>query len=304
MIETKKDQFEKWLNRLEDIDLEFKLASSNFDNSHGSLFDYCAAIANGKGGKLILGIQDNPRAVKGTGYAKGTHTRLSHMLWERLKIHIDVEEFFYDGKRILIFHIPKHSLSTRAKSGGKGDKYTYPIRRGESLGEMDDQKTREILNEAQADFSAQIVPNLTLTELDTEALLNFREKWSEKSKRADFLDFPFDKMLRSIGLLSDQGINYAGLILFGKKEKLDHFLPGSEVIFEWRQDPAKTSYDFRNNWRAPFFKIYDQIWEVISVRNLQYPFQDGLFQRAIPAFSEKTHPRSTLKCSCPPRLYY
>ena len=51
MTETTIEQFEKWLKAAEDIDLEFKLASNNFDSSRGSLFDYCAAIANSRGGK-------------------------------------------------------------------------------------------------------------------------------------------------------------------------------------------------------------------------------------------------------------
>jgi ATP-dependent DNA helicase RecG len=94
-------------------------------------------------------------------------------------------------------------------------------------------------------------------------------------------------MLRAIGLLSDKGLNYASLILFGKKEKIDEILPCSEIIFEFRQDPRKIPHDFRLNWREPFFKIYDEIWETINARNLRIPFQDGLIQREVHAFSEK-----------------
>ena len=77
------------------------------------------------------------------------------------------------------------------------------------------------------------------------------------------------------------------MILLGKKEKIDQLLPGSEIIFEWRQEHGKTNYDFRINWREPFFAIYDKIWEAVNARNLRFPYQDGLFQREIFAFSEK-----------------
>ena len=73
----------------------------------------------------------------------------------------------------------------------------------------------------------------------------------------------------------------------GKKEKIDQFLPGNEIIFEWRHDAGKTAHDFRKNWREPFFKIYDEIWETINARNIRIPFQEGLFQREIYAFSDK-----------------
>ena len=94
-------------------------------------------------------------------------------------------------------------------------------------------------------------------------------------------------MLRNIGLLTAQGLNYASLILFGKKEKIDQLLPGSEIIFEWRQSAKKIPHDYRINWRESFFKIYDEVWKTINARNLRMPFQEGLFQREIFAFSEK-----------------
>lgn len=261
MMTTSLKQFEEWLKLPEDIDLEFKEAKSKFDNDRGSLFDYCAAIANGKGGKLILGIKEKPHEVKGTEYCRGTHTQLSQDIWERLKIHVDVEEFHYQGKRILIFYVPKHPPSMRVKSGGKGDKYTYPIRRGESLGEMDDQRTREILNESQPDLTAAIVPGLSIDDLNKEAIDVFRRKWAEKSGRKEYLSFDDEKMLKNVGLVGPSGITFAGLILTGSEDVLRKNLPDAEIIFEWRNDPKQTHYDFRKNWRAPFVSIDDDIWE-------------------------------------------
>lgn len=286
---TTPKEFNDWLKKPEGLNLEFKEAKNQFNESK-DLPDYCAALSNEHGGKLILGVSNSGHIV-GTKAFQGTHNKLSHELLTKLKIRVDVEEVYQLEKRILIFHIPTREPGTVVKSAGK---YKYPMRVGDSLVEMDTTTLKKILNETTPDFSSQIVHGLILSDLDVEAVSNFRKKWAEKSKRIDFLEFPYDKMLRSIGLLSDQGINYAGLILFGKKEKLDSVLPCSEIIFEWRQDPAKTSYDFRQNWREPFFKIYDQVWGMIDVRNLQYPFQDGLFQRSIPAFSEKSIRESIL----------
>lgn len=213
MTKTIREQFEKWLTRSEDIDLEFKLASGGFNSSSGSLYDYCAAISNGRGGKLILGVQEKPRELKGTNCYSGTYQTLSHSIWQRLKIHVDVEEFFYNEKRFLIFHIPKHPPSARVKTGAKGDKYTYPIRRGESLGEMDDYKTREILNETQTDFTAGVVAGLALDDLDISAVANLKNKWAKESNRNEFLEFDNEKILKNLGLVVDAGITYAALIL-------------------------------------------------------------------------------------------
>ena len=245
MIKTTRDQFNIWLHGIEDIDFEFKWASANFDSSRGSILDYCAAIANGNGGKLILGVQEKPREVKGTTYAQGTHPKLSHKIWEAIRLHVDVEEFFYDGKRTLIFHIPKHPPATRIKSGGKSDKFMYPIRQGESLAEMGDQKTREILNENNPDFTADIVPSLSLNDLSFSAIEILNKKWARESQRTDYLSFDAEKTLRNLGLRTDAGITYAALLLVGKAEAIRKHLPDAEIIFEWRNTPKQTHYEFR-----------------------------------------------------------
>lgn len=282
MLKTSIDKFNGWLRSVEDLDLEFKTAENSFSQKK-DLPDYCAALANEGGGKLILGVNDS-RTVVGTNAFDGTYNKLSHDLLQKIKIRVDVEELWHPKGRVLIFHVPGRLSGQLIKSTGK---YTYPMRAGESLVEMDNATIKQILNEAEVDFSAQIVSDLKLDDLDEKALESFKYRWAQKSRREDYLEFSNEKMLRAIGLLTDKGLNYASLILFGRKEKIDELLPCSEIVFEWRVDVKKTAYDFRKNWREPFFKICDEIWEKLNDRNVRIPFQEGLFQREVYAFSEK-----------------
>jgi ATP-dependent DNA helicase RecG len=275
-------EFNNWLQQREGRTLEFKTAKNSF-NVDKDLTDYCAAISNEGGGKLILGV-DSKRKVVGTKAFQSTHNRLSHELFTKIKIKVDVEELQHPEGRVLIFHIPSRPQGRPIKSTGA---YTYPMRAGESLTEMDEITLKSIFSETNPDFSNKIVDGLTLIDLDEKATVNFKKRWAQKAKREDYLAFSNEKMLRAIGLLSDKGLNYACLILLGKKEKIDELIPCSEIIFEWRHDAKKVSHDFRINWREPFFKIYDEVWEAINARNLRIPFQDGLFQREVYAFSEK-----------------
>lgn len=279
---TTVEKLNNWLKQFEGRFLEFKTAKNSFSHDR-ALPDYCAAISNEGGGKLILGVSPD-RKVSGTKAFMNTYNKLSHDLFAKLKIRIDVEELHHPKGRVLIFHIPGHPPGQPVKSTGK---YTYPMRAGESLVEMDTMTLRRILNETEPDFSSQIVSGLTVAGLNQKAMENFKKRWAQKANRREYLTFTYEKMLRSIGVLTDEGLNYASLVLFGQKEKIDSFLPGSEIIFEWRQDPRKVSHDFRINWREPFFKIYDDVWKSINARNLRIPFQEGLFQREVYAFSEK-----------------
>ena len=279
---TTVEEFDKWLKQPEDMALEFKTARNSFSREK-DLPDYCAALANEGGGKLILGV-NNAREVIGTKAFEGTYNRLSNELLSNIRIRVDVEELMHPKGRVLIFHVPARPCGQAIRSAGN---YHYPMRAGESLVEMDQMTLKRILNETDPDISSQIVEGLTLDDLDEVAIGNFKKRWAEKASRQDYLSFSNDKTLRAVGLFTDKGLNYAALILFGKKEKIDELLPGSEIIFEWRQDAKKTAHDFRKNWREPFFRICDEIWETINARNIRTPFQEGLFQREVFAFSEK-----------------
>jgi ATP-dependent DNA helicase RecG len=111
--------------------------------------------------------------------------------------------------------------------------------------------------------------------------------WSEKSGRSEYLNYSADRILHVLGLANDHGIKKAGIILFGKKPKIDEFFPGSEIILEWRSNPYSINYDFRQEWREPFFKIIEEIWKNINSRNSKVSMQEGLTQKDIYIFSEK-----------------
>ncbi len=278
---TQIDEFNKWLANPEGLRLEFKAAKNSFNHDR-DLPDYCAALANEGGGKLILGVDDKTHKIVGSKAFEGTYNRLSHELLNKIKIRVDVEEL-HCPERVLIFRVSAHHPGQLVQSTGN---YRYPMRAGESLVKMDSSTMRRILNETEMDFSEKIAAEVTITDMDNAAVEDFRRRWTQKQGRQEYLGFSNEKLLRAIGILSDSGINYGGLILFGKKEKIDRLLPGSEIIFEWR-NTRKIQHDYRKTWRESFFKIYDDVWAGINARNFRFPFQEGFIQREIFAFNEK-----------------
>jgi len=83
MAKTSIEIFESWLKRLEGLHLEFKTARNSFSRDK-DLPDYCAAIANEGGGKLILGVAPTGQVI-GTKAFQGTYNKLSHDLLAKLK---------------------------------------------------------------------------------------------------------------------------------------------------------------------------------------------------------------------------
>lgn len=279
---TSIEELNNLLKKREDENLEFKEARTKFDQSK-KLPDYCAALANEGGGKLLLGVDDDGNIVGSKAFER-SYNKLSNRLSNDLGIHIDVEEIDHPKGRVVVFHVPPRPPARRVKSTGG---FQYPIRRGDSLVEMDDETTKQILNEVDPDFSAAVVEGLTVQDLDEEALQEFRALWSKKSERADYLQIDFEEMLDNLDLKTEKGITYAALILLGKDKALTEYLPDAEIIFEWRQVAEKTAYDARRTWRKAFVLIFDEIWDFLNERNLRFPFQEGFFQRDIWAFVEK-----------------
>ena len=131
--------------------LEFKEAKSNFDSRERS--DNCAAIANAGGGRLLLGVNDEGGIV-GTSVYSGTLNKVPHDVNQAIGVWVVVEEVPHTKGRVVVFDIPPRPVGQRVRSNGH---YAYPARKGDSLVEMDDEMTREILNEIQPDFSSKII---------------------------------------------------------------------------------------------------------------------------------------------------
>ena len=101
---TSEKAFHEYLNAPEGSRYEFKSASKSY--SFDKLLHYCVALANEGGGKIILGVTDRrPRQVVGTS-AFDEPGRTESGLFDRLHRRIAIEEYFHEGKRVLIVHVP------------------------------------------------------------------------------------------------------------------------------------------------------------------------------------------------------
>ena len=113
---TQIEEFKGWLKKPEGLHLEFKKAENGFSRDK-DLPDYCAALANEGGGKLVLGVEDKTHKIVGSKAFEGTHNKLSHELLTKIKIRVDVEEL-HCPDRVLIFHVPAHQPGQLIRSTG------------------------------------------------------------------------------------------------------------------------------------------------------------------------------------------
>jgi ATP-dependent DNA helicase RecG len=272
-------QLERWMRAKEDEHLEFKEAKHRYDFE--KLVKYCVALANEGGGKMILGVTDKvPRKVVGTEAFQNLE-RTKAGLIERISLRIEAEVIRHPRGRVVVFHVPSRPIGMPIHYEGR-----YFMRGGEDLVPMLPDMLKRIFEEAGPDYTAEICSSASLDDLDPDAIDDFRNRWIRKSKNQNLRKLSLEQMLLDAELITQEGITYAALILFGTWEALGRYLAQSEVIFEYRSGEVTGPAQDRQEFRQGFFTFYEQLWGIINLRNDKQHFRDGLFVWDIPTFNE------------------
>lgn len=143
------EELHRWLTASrEGENLEFKEAKNQYDLT--KLFRYCVALANEGGGKLVLGVTDQPpRRVVGS-QAFLNPQKISSQILEKLRFRVDVEGLSHPDGRVVIFHIPPRPAGTAYQFEG-----AYLMRSGDDLLPMTEDRLRQIFNEDRPEWLMQ-----------------------------------------------------------------------------------------------------------------------------------------------------
>ena len=252
LTHTSREQLLQWLAEPEGNNIEFKEAKHNYHFE--KLVDYCVALANEGGGKIILGVTDRrPRQIVGTiAFAEpgrteaGLHDRLSH--------RIPVEEILMPEGRVLVVHVPGRLPGTAWQINGR-----YLKRAGDDLAALTDTELRAIFAETGPDFSAQICYGASIDDLDPDSIELMRRLWLRKSGNPEIAALPAERLLTDAELLIDGRLNYAALILLGTHASLGRMLAQAEIIFEYRSNEAPGPAAARHEFRQGFLPVLDEV---------------------------------------------
>ena len=279
-MSTPVEQLRHWLTEPEGTRLEFKEAKRNYH--FNKLVEYCVALANEGGGKIILGVTDRrPRRIVGTAaFAEPGRTEagLHARLWHR----IEVEELQTTEGRVLVVHVPGRLPGTAWQVDGR-----YLKRAGDGLAALTDAELRTIFAETGPDFSAEPCPKeTTLDDLSSQAIAEFRERRAKRTRDPRKARWTDEQTLANAEMVVDGRINYAALILFGTHKALGRWLGQAELVFEYRSSEASGPAADRAEFREGFFLWHDAIWNKINLRNDRQSYQDGLFRVELLTFDE------------------
>jgi ATP-dependent DNA helicase RecG len=269
--------------------VEFKEAKTQYD--FGKLGKYFSALsneANLKGKEsawLIFGIKDKPvpRAIVGSDFRTNRvdldslKAEIGNKTTNRITF-IEIHELKYSEGRVIAFQIPPAPKGFPVAWEGH-----YYGRDGENLVPLNLVEMETIRNQSnKTDWSAQIVSNATLDDLEPSAIKKARKEYKEKNPRkASECDSWDDLTFLNKAKVTLQGkITNTALLLLGKDES-SHFLSPAVSKISWiLKDENNVELDYEH-FGVPFLLSSTEVFS--RVRNLTYRYikDDSLFPTEI-----------------------
>ncbi|MDE5899760.1 MAG: putative DNA binding domain-containing protein [Muribaculaceae bacterium] len=253
--------------------VEFKKAENSFDfDDLGKYFSALSNEANLRGldfAWLIFGYDEKKHEIVGSSYKNGEgalnnlkhdfsqHTTDGQTFREIIPIEVD-------GKRILMLKIPASPRNIVMK--WKGIAYG---RDGESLKPLNQSKQDEIRRQTPApDWSAEIVPDATIEDLDEVAIAKARKMFKKVHSRIPAEEvnrWSTEEFLSKCELMVNGKLTRAAIILLGKMFSESKLRPAVAEVTWTLRDEKQDVVDYEH-FSVPFILTVDEI--LAKIHNL------------------------------------
>lgn len=252
---------------------EFKNLKHAVSGAKGDdIISYVSALANMQGGFLIAGVKDGTLEIVGIRELHDyTPENIRRRIFGKCS-NLDSEGFQVEAitttdsnKKVWIFHVPIHKPRLPVYAHD-----TAWQRLDDSLVELRPERLSAVLAEPffQRDWTAHIVADASLVDLDKQALNKAREKFKEKNRTASFageIDDWDDLTLLDRAKISIQGkMTRAALLLLGRNEA-SHFLLPHPAQITWKLDAEEKAYE---HFSSPFLLTTTEVMR--RIRNIRY----------------------------------
>ena len=243
---------------------------------------------------LLIGVEDDGR-ITGVRPRHGNETdthKVAAMIAGRTRpaVSVNVETIDLSNKVVLVIEVPpqRQPVATsdgvylRRTLGGDARPACVPM---DVYAMQSLQSDRGLL-----DPSAQLVAAARWEDLDPLELERFRRSVRERRGRSDesLLDLSDLELAKALGVIEAngtvRGVRLAALLLFGKEEALQRFVPSHEVAFQVLRGLDVEVNDF---FRWPLLRVMEEIEARIRARNREQELMVGLLRVGVPDYPER-----------------
>ena len=265
--------FQSLISHKESEVVEFKKAENSFDfDDLGKYFSALSNEANLRGLEfawLIFGYDEKKHKIVGTSYKNG-ESALNNLKHDFAQHTTDGQTFReivpieVDGKRILMFKIPASPRNIVMK--WKGIAFG---RDGESLKPLNQSKMDEIRHQTpEPDWSAELVSNATIDDLDEVAIAKARKMFKKVHSRIPAEEvnrWSTEEFLSKCELMVDGKLTRAAIILLGKMFSDSKLRPAVAEVTWTLRDEKQDVVDYEH-FSVPFILTVDEI--LAKIHNL------------------------------------
>ena len=254
---------------------EYKnLQNSLCGHEADDVVSYVSAISNMNGGSLIIGVKDQTLDIIGiqsfgSYNVDSAKARIAEKCRNLPLEDFDIMEFKADdtGRIVWVLNIPKHQAKLPVYAHNKAWQRT-----GDALVEMRPDRLQSILSEIEVteDWSAAIVEDATIDDLDSEAIERARKEFIKRNplKKDEVKTWDDAKFLDKAKITLRGKITRAALILLGKEEA-EFLLSPYVAKIRWSLrkvgETLNKDYDI---FSIPFLLSVDKLYN--KVRNVKY----------------------------------
>lgn len=255
--------------------VEFKKGTATTNERLGmyiSGLSNSACVKNQDFGYLIFGIDDVTHEVIGTNFnfktAKEGNQELELWIKRNTIPTLNFEHYvcqYNPNVRVELFSIP----------AAKGEPISFmnyqKIRIGTSLTDLKNYPDLiRIIYNSQIDWSAKIIDNASIDDLDPIAIANARIKFKEKNSNKPWFgeidSWDNAKFLDRAKITINGKITNTAILLLGKEESA-HYISPAVAQITWKLDTEESAYE---HFEIPLFSTVNEV--IKRIRNVKYKF--------------------------------
>lgn len=284
------DRLKELLAGGETVEVEFK--SDRMKLNDNGIYEEVVALANTKGGVLLIGIEDDGTAT-GSFPRHGIFTdpvKLQSAIFNNTvpNINTRVSIIQHEKGPVIAIEVDSYPEPCATASGKSLHRTILADGKPQSAPFYPrDQRSRRV-DLGLLDFSAQPLDQISFDDLDPLEFERMRQEIVRLRGDKSLLELPNEEIAKALRLVETRHgrlvPNVAGLLLLGREKALTDIVPTHQVHFQVID--AQSNVKVNDAFRSPLLKTIQEMEARFSARNEEKEVTIGMFRLPVPDYSK------------------
>ena len=257
-----KDELIKRIADIEWEDFECKEALNQLPNS---VWETVSAFSNTSGGWIVLGVKQSGKRFDVQGVNNGEKIESDFLTTLRdgqkfnVKLFAKAHKYDIDGKTVLAFYVPSSHIKPIYS---KNPNNTF-IRSGSGDRRATEAEVEALMRDQAFGSRSELpVDGTSIADLNPVSIETYRNHVSSENPEFLYNGLPLEDYCEKLNISSDGKLTYAGLLMFGSRDVLRHYIPNFWIDYIEIPGTSYSDASVRYTYRMP---EQDNIWEAYRI---------------------------------------